>query len=119
MDGRGCGRCSLTAASQRSYSYREVAMTKAARALRTMTARDLKNSTGEVVRALRRGESILLTFRGKPLGTIEPLGPHPAGATAVPPYEEAWAEIEDQLSRSAPVFASWKAAEDASRLPSG
>jgi len=38
-----------------------------------MTARDLKNATGEVVRALRKGETILLTFRGRPLGTIEPL----------------------------------------------
>jgi prevent-host-death family protein len=80
-----------------------------------MSARDLKNSTGEVVRTLRRGESILLTFRGKPLGTIQPLRTGEADVTEVPPYEEAWAEIEDQLRRSPPAYASWRDAEDASR----
>jgi prevent-host-death family protein len=90
-------------------------MKRSARALKPMTAPDLKNSTGEVVRALRRGESILLTFRGRPLGTIEPLRPGEVEAAAVLPYDEAWAEIEDQLRRSAPHFPSWREAEDASR----
>lgn len=80
-----------------------------------MTARDLENATGEVVRALRRGEGILLTFRGKPLGTIQPLQPCDMDAVSVPPYEQAWAEIEDELRRSAPAFPSWREAEDASR----
>jgi prevent-host-death family protein len=80
-----------------------------------MSARDLKNQTGEVVRALRRGESILLTFRGKPLGTIRPLRPGESEVTPVPPYDDAWAEIEDQLRRSPPAYASWREAEDASR----
>ena len=34
--------------------------------MKPMSARELKNSTGDVIRTLRRGESILLTFRGKP-----------------------------------------------------
>jgi prevent-host-death family protein len=83
--------------------------------MKPLTARELKNSTGEVVRALRRGESILLTFRGKPLGTIEPLPPEGGDRPSIPPYEEAWAEIEAQLKRSKPRFASWKDAEDDSR----
>jgi antitoxin (DNA-binding transcriptional repressor) of toxin-antitoxin stability system len=83
--------------------------------MKPLTARDLKNSTGEVVRALRRGESMLLTFRGKPLGTIAPLSPEIGKRPSIPPYEEAWAEIETQLKRSKPRFASWKEAEDASR----
>ncbi|HUE90434.1 MAG TPA: hypothetical protein VMO26_30480 [Vicinamibacterales bacterium] len=90
-------------------------MKTSARALRPMSARDLKNSTGEVVRALRRGQTILLTFRGRPLGTIAPLGADLAEASLVPPYEEAWADIEEQLGRSTPRFASWRDAEDASR----
>jgi len=83
--------------------------------MKPMTARELKNSTGEVVRTLRRGESILLTFRGKALGTIEPLGPEGGSVPSIPPYKEAWAEIEAQLSRSKPRFTSWKKAEDESR----
>ena len=85
------------------------------RTVKTVTARELKNATGEVVRSLRRGESLLLTFRGKPLGTIEPVEGDDAHATAVPSYEEAWAEIEGQLKRSAPHFASWQDAEAHSR----
>ena len=80
-----------------------------------MTAKELKNSTGEVVRTLRRGGSILLTFRGKALGTIDPVRPDEPQETAVLPFEEAWADIEAQLKRSASHFASWQDAEDYSR----
>ena len=83
--------------------------------MKPMTARDLKNSTGAVVRALRRGESILLTFRGRPLGTIAPLRADDGETPAIRPYEEAWAEIESQLKRSKPRFVSWREAEDESR----
>lgn len=87
----------------------------ARRPMRSMTARDLKNSTGDVVRALRRGDSVLLTFRGKALATIEPLRPDEPEPAAVPPYEKAWAEIERQLERSRPRFRSWREAEDYTR----
>jgi len=80
-----------------------------------MTARELKNSTGKVVRALRRGESILLTFRGKALGTIQPLRPEGEDVPLARPFEESWAEIEAQLNRSRPRFPSWRDAEDHSR----
>lgn len=83
--------------------------------MKPMTARDLKNSTGDVVRTLRRGESILLTFRGRPLGTIEPLRPDRQHAPPIRPYEDAWAEIEAELRHSKPRFASWRDAEDQSR----
>jgi antitoxin (DNA-binding transcriptional repressor) of toxin-antitoxin stability system len=83
--------------------------------MKPMSARELKNSTGDVIRTLRRGESILLTFRGKPLGTIEPLRSHAQDVPVIQPYEEAWAAIETELKRSTPHFASWKDAEDDSR----
>ncbi len=83
--------------------------------MKPMTARDLKNSTGDVVRSLRRGESILLTFRGKPLGTIVPLRAGDQEVASIRPYEEAWADIERQLRRSEPHFPSWKEAENTSR----
>lgn len=81
------------------------------RPTRTMTARDLKNSTGDVVGALRRGESVLLTFRGKALAIIDPLRQDESAPAAIPPYEEAWTEIERQLERSQPRFDSWQEAE--------
>jgi antitoxin (DNA-binding transcriptional repressor) of toxin-antitoxin stability system len=83
--------------------------------MKPMSARELKNSTGEVIRTLRRGGSIVLTFRGKPLGTIEPLGSSTLDLPAVQPYEEAWATIEAELKRSEPRFPTWEDAEDQSR----
>jgi prevent-host-death family protein len=82
--------------------------------MKPMTARELKNATGEVVRTLKRGGSILLTFRGKPLGAIVPLQP---GGTeiVIRPYEAAWGEIEKQLKGSKPRFRSWQEAEEHSR----
>jgi antitoxin (DNA-binding transcriptional repressor) of toxin-antitoxin stability system len=80
-----------------------------------MSAKELKNSTGTVIRTLRRGESILLSFRGKPLGTIEPLRPDADDRPAVRPYEETWPDLEAELQRSAPRFGSWQEAEDESR----
>ena len=70
---------------------------------------------GAVVRTLRRGESILLTFRGKPLGTIEPIRTDAKSLPSFLSYEEAWADIENQLRRSKPAFDSWREAEDVSR----
>jgi prevent-host-death family protein len=82
--------------------------------MKPMTARDLKNATGEVVRTLRRGETILLTFRGKPLGAIVPIGARDR-ELRIRPYEEAWAAIEAELRRTKPRFASWRQAEDENR----
>ena len=80
--------------------------------MKAMTVGELKSSTGEVVRTLERGQRILLTFRGKAVGTIEPLrGEQPR----ILPYRRAWAEIEAQLRRSRPRFASWQEAENKSR----
>jgi antitoxin (DNA-binding transcriptional repressor) of toxin-antitoxin stability system len=83
--------------------------------MKPMSARELKNSTGDVIRTLRRGESILLTFRGKPLGMIEPLRSDALDVPIIQPYEEAWAAIEMELRRSTAHFPSWKDAEDESR----
>ena len=83
--------------------------------MKPMSAADLKNASGEVVRTLRRGESILLTFRGHPIGTIRPIEDESADTPPVAPFEKAWAEIEQQLESSEPRYDSWKDAEDQSR----
>jgi prevent-host-death family protein len=104
----------LDGQSRRSYDEDEMSTRKTS-TMKPMSARELKNATGEVVRTLRRGESILLTFRGKPLGAIVPLQKGDPEVKPVRPYEVAWAEIEKELGRSKPHFASWKEAENESR----
>lgn len=41
--------------------------------MKTMTAKDLKNKTGEVIRTIKQGEEILISYRGKPLAKFMPL----------------------------------------------
>lgn len=83
--------------------------------MKPMTARELKNATGEVVRALRRGETIVLTFRGKALGTIAPLRAEDPDGPSIQAFDETWSRIEEELRGSTPRFASWRQAEDYSR----
>lgn len=42
---------------------------------RTITQRELRNSSGEVMRALDRGESFLVTRNGVPVGELTPVRP--------------------------------------------
>jgi prevent-host-death family protein len=41
--------------------------------MKTVTAKELKNRTGEVIRAIKNGEEIIISYRGKPLGKFVPL----------------------------------------------
>ena len=41
--------------------------------MKTVTAKELKNRTGEVISAIRRGEEVVVSYRGKPLGKFVPL----------------------------------------------
>lgn len=40
----------------------------------TVTARDLRQRAAEVLRAVRHGESVTITFRGKVVAVIRPAG---------------------------------------------
>jgi prevent-host-death family protein len=40
--------------------------------MRTMTAKELKNRTGDALRAVGRGERVLVTRRGKPFALVAP-----------------------------------------------
>ncbi|GEM_PF-1491399 len=84
-------------------------------AVKTISARDLKNRSGEVLRALRRGDSLILTFRGRPVGRIVPYAASGAKGMVIRDYEDAWTEIEDALKDSVPEFPTWREAEDRSR----
>jgi prevent-host-death family protein len=83
--------------------------------LRSITARELKNRTGAALRAVRRGETLLVTFRGKPAAVVAPYQAAKAERQDVRSYEEAWADIELALKHGKPRFATWREAEDAVR----
>ena len=69
----------------------------------TFTARELKDRADEAFRALRRGDQVVLTRRGKALAVMMPLA-EAEDRPDLPPYEEAWAEIERELAASAPEY---------------
>lgn len=71
----------------------------------TMTAKELKNRTGDAFRAIGRGDRVVLTRRGKPAAVMVPLGGAESGPD-LPPFEEAWADIEAALAASPPEFES-------------
>ena len=41
--------------------------------MKTITAKDLKNRTGDVIRRIKQGETILVSYRGKPLARVSPV----------------------------------------------
>lgn len=41
--------------------------------MKTITAKELKNRTGDVIRAVKKGEEVVVSYRGKVLGKFIPL----------------------------------------------
>jgi len=76
-----------------------------------VTAKQLKQRTGEIIKRVKLGERLTVTYRGKPVAVI--LAPPAEGrglSSDLPPFEEAWKEIEVSLQRTEPGFASWREA---------
>jgi prevent-host-death family protein len=80
---------------------------------RNLTAKELKNRTGEALRAVQRGDRVLVTRRGKPLALIVPI--RSVEEFSLPPFEEAWSEIEQALARSRAAFPTLAAAMSKTR----
>ncbi len=72
--------------------------------MKTITARDLKNRTGEAMRAVTRGENVVVTKRGKPFALISPVTGELLEKKSLRPLEEAWKDIEDTLRKNPPRF---------------
>jgi len=73
----------------------------------TVTAKQLKQKTGEVIRRVRSGERLTVTYRGKPVAVIA----SPADRLSEPvSFDEAWKDIEDALNRTEPEFKGWREA---------
>ena len=67
----------------------------------TMTAKELKNRTGDAFRAIARGDEVVLTRRGNPVARMTPMV---AAPPEVPSFDEAWAEIDAALADTTPEY---------------
>ena len=77
--------------------------------VKTITAKQLKQKTGEVIKRIRAGEKLTLTYRGKAIAIIQPT-PENSREINPRPFDEAWKDIEETLSTSEPRFSNWKEA---------
>jgi prevent-host-death family protein len=77
----------------------------------TVTAKQLKQKTGDVIKRIKAGERLTLTYRGKPLAVIEP-----ATAKDIKEFNKvgdsakAWERIELKLNSTSPEFKNWREA---------
>ena len=82
----------------------------------TVTAKQLKQKTGEVIRRVKSGERLTVTYRGKPVAIISP---STTGETKtlkeLRSIDKAWADIEKTLGKTKPGFKGWKEATDWAR----
>ena len=74
-----------------------------------ITAKALKQHTGDFIKRLRAGEPFVLTYRGKRIGVVTPCtDDHGDGSPER--ADERWAEVEAALAQSEPAFPDWSQA---------
>ena len=78
--------------------------------MRMMTAKHLKNNTGEAMRRVSKGEKVVVTLRGKPFALISPVTSESLEKVSLRPLEEAWKDIENTLKKSKSKFNNAKEA---------
>ena len=72
-----------------------------------ITAKQLKQRTGEIIKRIKAGEKLTVTFRGK----LSPASEEQKEWTEkLRSFEEAWKGIETTLSKTKPQFKDWKEA---------
>ena len=78
-------------------------------ALLCVTARQLKNKTGQTLRRVRNGEKLAITNRGTPIALILPFAAEKSGeAPTIRPFEEAWPDISRALTLRGGRGRSWR-----------
>lgn len=78
--------------------------------MKVVSARELKNRTGEALRYIAQGGKVVVTRRGKPLAVIMPYQELQPDDEVLRPLPEAWSEITEALRRHPPRFRSWQEA---------
>ncbi|MSQ82322.1 MAG: type II toxin-antitoxin system prevent-host-death family antitoxin [Myxococcales bacterium] len=77
----------------------------------TVTAKELKNHTGEVLRRVRGGATVVITNRGRPVAVLAPPSGVLQGLAGEPStLQEIWADISATLAACEPGEPSWQQA---------
>jgi prevent-host-death family protein len=76
--------------------------------MKSITAKELKNRTGDVLRRVEKGEKVVITKRGKPCAIISPLKDEEFLRMQVGPYKNAWKDIEKTLRSTKPRHKRWE-----------
>ncbi len=74
--------------------------------MKSVSAKVLKNHTGEVLKLVEGGERVLITMRSKPFAVLSPVQDRQLEAANLRSYEEAWEDIEKTLRARKPRFGS-------------
>jgi len=82
----------------------------------TVTAKQLKQRTGEMIRRVKSGERLTITHRGKPAAIMAPATDEETEALQkLRTFDEAWADIEQTLGKTEPGFRGWEEATEWAR----
>ena len=76
-----------------------------------VTAKQLKQKTGEIIKRVKSGERLTITYRGKPIAIIAPPTNDETGVLKeLRSFDEAWGDIEQTLGKTKPEFKGWREA---------
>ena len=78
--------------------------------MKSISAKELKNQTGEVLRRVGGGEKVLITMRGKPWALLSPVAEEQLKPAGLRDYGKAWEDIERTLKARRPRFKTWEEA---------
>ena len=78
--------------------------------MKSVSAKELKNKTGQVLSQVVRGQKVLITKRGKACAVLSPVGAKELKPVGLRDYGEAWKDIERALQATAARYKTWKEA---------
>ena len=77
----------------------------------TVTAKQLKQKTGEMIKRVKLGEHLTITYRGNPVAVLAPSPNKDIDVLEkLRPIDAAWTDIEKTLGSTEPGFKGWKEA---------
>lgn len=82
----------------------------------TITAKELKNHTGEVLQRVRGGATVIITNRGRPVAVMAPPDSLRQGEVQdARSLQAIWQDITATLAATEPAEPTWQAAMSAAR----